>query len=51
MAKDKKYIFPLTPRCSADELREKLNEVIDYLNGGIGVGLFYVPDGYKEDEK
>ena len=47
----KKHIYPLTPRCSADELREKLNEVIDYINEGISVGLFPLPDGYKEDEK
>lgn len=47
----KEYIYPLTPRCSADELREKLNEVIGYLNRGISVGLFPLPKGYKEEEK
>lgn len=47
----KEYIYPLTPRCSADELREKLNEVINYINGCISVGLFTLPDGYNEDEK
>lgn len=51
MAKDKEYIFPLTPRCSSDELREKLNEVIEYLNGCISVGLLPLPDEDKEDEK
>lgn len=33
------------------DMAEKLDEVIDYLNGLISVGLLPLPDGYKEDEQ
>jgi hypothetical protein len=41
------YIYGL----DLSDMAEKLDEVIDYLNGVISVGLLPVPDGYKEDEK
>lgn len=55
MAKEyiKEYIKPIpeTPFCHEATLRDKLNEVIEYINGGISVGLFHIPDGYKEEKK
>lgn len=32
------------------ELLGKVNEIIEYLNGVINVGLLPIPDGYKEEE-
>lgn len=34
---------------SAREVVDKINEIVDYLNDIISVGLIPIPDGYKED--
>ena len=33
------------------ELMRKINEVVEYLNDAISVGLLPIPDGYKEDKE
>ena len=53
----KEYIEPMQKSYTSTgtyvnefQMLSKLNEVINYLNGLIDVGLLPIPDGYKEDE-
>lgn len=35
---------------SNSEITDKINEVVDYLNSMIGVGIFPLPDNYEKED-